>query len=249
VATPLNSSVLKAFEILSLVQKSQPEISTAIVTRQLGVNTATAHRFLMTLEAAGALRATKRGYYALGPKVDELGQVSEDTGAIGLLLHGELEAVSAALHESVMVCKLARNGPTCVAVASSSRAISVNITVGTVLPFLTSAQGKLWLADMEDTVRQSYLDTAAIAGTMPSAPDRDSLDADLARIRAAGYATNLGSNEPDIGAVSVPIRNARGTMVLSLSAFGLLRRFEPGFVDRARATLDASARIMGKLMS
>ena len=61
---------------------------------QLGLNNATAHRFLMTLEAAGALRATKRGYFALGPKIDELGQVSEETGAIGILLQPELEAVS-----------------------------------------------------------------------------------------------------------------------------------------------------------
>jgi len=55
---------------------------------------------------------------------------------------------SRALNESVMASNLARNGPTCVAVTNAKRAISVNITIGTALPFHTSARGKLWLAEM-----------------------------------------------------------------------------------------------------
>ena len=61
VSTPLNASVLKAFSILRLVSPQQPEITTAIVAEALDTNTATAHRFLMTLVAAGALSSSSAG--------------------------------------------------------------------------------------------------------------------------------------------------------------------------------------------
>ncbi len=247
-ATPLNNSVLKAFEILSLLQKNRPEISAAIVAKRLGLNNATAHRFLLTLEAAGALRGTKRGYFALGPRIDELGQVSEETGAIGLLLQPELEALSASLNESVMVSKLARSGPTCVAVSNSTRAISVNITVGTVLPFQSSAQGKLWLAEMDASTRDHYIANAAIAGKSLSTEERAKLEAELPKIAQDELATNLGENEPDIAAVCVPIRKRNGEMILTLSVFGLLRRFDKKFVAEAEAKLrSASSEIAAQL--
>lgn len=248
-ATPLNNSVLKAFEILSLVSRSHPEISSTAVVKQLGLNNATAHRFLMTLEAAGALRATKRGYFALGPKIDELGQVSEDTGAIGILLQPELETVSRALNESVMASKLSKTGPTCVAVANSTRAISVNITVGTVLPLLASAQGKLWLSEMTPEARQPYLDNAAITGGPIDTAGQHRLQEELEAIARQGVATNLGENEPDIAAISVPVRRADGTMVLSLSAFGLLRRFDKQFQETAKIELEGAAKRIGTLLS
>ena len=248
-ATPLNNSVLKAFEILSLINVAHPEISSAILVERLGLNNATAHRFLMTLEAAGALRATKRGYFALGPKIDELGQVSEETGAIGILLQPELEAVSRALNESVLASKLAKNGPTCVAVAKAMRAISVNIRVGTVLPFHTSAQGKLWLAEMSKDRRKPYLENAAIAGSPFKEAELERLHTELGHVAKLGFATNLGENEPDIAAVSVPVRKTDGTIALSLSAFGLLGRFDKRFIETAKIKLGTAAERVGKLLS
>ena len=247
-ATSLNNSVLRAFEILALLSKARPEISAAFVSQQLQLNSATAHRFLLTLEAAGALRTTKRGYFALGPKIDELGQVSEDTGAIGIVLQPELEGLSADLHESVMVSKLARRGPTCVAVVNSSRAISVNITVGTVLPFHASAQGKLWLAAMDADSRAAYLGNARIAGNELSPAQLRSLSAELDLVAKRGFATNLGDNEPDIAAVAVPVRNSTGKMTLSLSTFGLLGRFDQSFIDQAQHKLRLSAAKIAELL-
>ncbi|MEM9604335.1 MAG: IclR family transcriptional regulator [Pseudomonadota bacterium] len=243
--TPLNSSLVKGFEILSLYTRSRPELCAADLVAQLGLNKATAHRFLVTLEAVGAVRSTKRGYFALGPKIDELGQTSADTGAIAVLAQPELRALADTLNESVMLCRLGKGGPTCVAVANSTQAISVNITVGTVLPVHASAQGKLWLAEMDPRTRAARLDAAGVLAA-PGAPlDRERLEAELDSVRQQGYATNLGENETDIAAVSVAVRWPDGRMAYSLSVFGLLRRFDTAFRARAKAALDTAAQRIG----
>lgn len=246
--TPLNNSVLKAFEILSLLDRTRPEISSAMVAEALGLNNATAHRFLLTLESTGALRSTKRGYFALGPKIDELGLTSQETGAIGLLIQPELNALSAALGESVMVCRLSRIGPRCVAVANSSQAISVNITVGTVLPFYTSAQGKLWLSEMDQNARQSLTMNAAKAGIVPTPKAQAHLEEQLGQIARVGHATNLGETEADIAAYAVPIRDHTDRMTLSLSVFGLLRRFDDAFLEMAGPKIAAASKRISRLL-
>lgn len=232
-----------------MFSKSRPEISSTDVVETLGMNQATAHRFLLTLEKTGAIRSTKRGYYALGEKIVELGQVYEESGAMTILIRPVLEALSRTLRESVMACRLSRTGPICVAVANSSQPISVNISVGTVLPFHTTAQGKLWLAEMEEAKKAKVLEHSIVAAnTGKSYTDvktTQTLSKELAQIRSDGFATNMGDNEPDIAAVSVPVRRSSGQMVLSLSAFGLLRRFDNDLIENAKTELRAAALRIG----
>jgi DNA-binding IclR family transcriptional regulator len=229
-STPLNASVLKAFSILRLITPARPEISAATVAAELGENSATAHRFLMTLEEAGALVSYRRGYFALGPLIEALGGVAEANNQIAARIRPILAELAHKINESVMVCRLGRDGPTCIAVASSQRSISVNINVGTVLPITRSAQGKIFLAAMAPEAR---------AGWLP--PGQTVEEFDLPRIRAEGYARNRGDNEPDIGALSVPLHNKNGEVVLTLSTFGMLRRFDDEMVKTALPALFAAA--------
>jgi len=232
-STPLNNSLLKGFEILSLFTLHQREISAATVVEKLGMNTATAHRFLMTLERVGAVRGTKRGYFALGSKIEELAWIAEETDSLQQVLQPVIDALSAELNESVMVCRLARHGPICVAVANSSRAISVNISIGTLLPLHATAQGKLWLAEMTFAERKAKLSALPLPGSHVPLLDHAALDAKLEEVKAQGYALNLGENEPDIAAVSVPVKNDAGKTVLTLSVFGMLSRFDEAFQQKA----------------
>lgn len=241
-STPLNSSLLKGFEILGLFSESEPEITTAIVVERLGTNTATAHRLLITLEKSGAVSRTRRGHYTLGPRIEELGRLAEGANPRSYILKPRIEALTQELNESVMACRLSNLGPVCVSVARSRQPISVNISLGTILPLHLTAQGKLWLAEMTPSEREQRLRSLPLLGSTP--PDMQSLNTELEKIRRDGVALNLGDNEPDIAAVSVPVRDKTGRMRLSLSVFGLLSRFDEDFVSRCRpALLSAAARI------
>ncbi len=246
--TPVNNSVLKGFRILSLFSNDQREISTRTVVDRLGMSSATAHRFLISLERAGALRATGRGRFALGSKIAELGSIAGEYGSLSIIVQPEIDRLSADLNESVMACRLTRYGPACIAVANSSRPISVNVSVGTLLPLHSTAQGKIWLSEMSRAERRSHLALTAIAGTPATSIDLESLADALKSVRRQGFSLNLGENEPDIAALAVPVRDGDGTIRLTISVFGMLSRFSGDFLDRARPRMiDASHRIGKKL--
>lgn len=242
-STPLNASVLKSFEILGLFSEDGPEISAATVVERLGMNTATAHRFLMTLERAGAISATSRGHYTLGPRLEEMGRLAESANPWRRLLQPRLDALSRLLDESVMACRFSSQGPVCVSVAGSQRAISVTIKLGTVLPAEISAQGKLWLARMSRPERERRV--AEMIGDRVM-PDMTRFHEELDGVLAEGVATNLGVTEPDIGAVAVPVLTPAGVMRLSFSVFGLLSRFDAARVARCRAALARAADEVGQ---
>ncbi len=77
-AQQLNNSVARAFDILRLLGRGRPRLSVADVTRELGLNAITAHRFLKTLEAEGALVQDRKGSYRLGYALVDLGDRARD---------------------------------------------------------------------------------------------------------------------------------------------------------------------------
>lgn len=230
-STPLNGSVLKAFSILRLITPERPEISAATVVSEMGTNNATAHRFLLTLEEAGAVVSYRRGFFRLGGGLEELGRLAEATNPLASKIQPLISDLARELHESVMVCRLGRTGPVCIAVAASDQPITVNISVGTVLQMAVTAQGKLWLAHMDERERSDWLG------------DGQAVDeAELAAILEQGFSRNKGDNEPDIAALSVPIMGADGKVFLTLSTFGMLSRFSEDAVERALPLLLRAAR-------
>lgn len=240
--TPLNNSVLKAFEILELITPERQEITANVIAAELGMNTATAHRFLTTLNSIGALTSYRRGFYSLGPLIDDLGQMHQETNTLSTVVKPVIERASRDLYESVMVSKLTRGGPVCIAVSPSSRPINMNIMVGTVLPLHSTGQGKLWLAGMPKKERDARLAVYPLAAlTAKTIQDRETLEAELIRISEQGFATNIGENEPDLGAVSVPVLNEDNEIFLTISTFGALSRFDQDFIGRAVRRLRSSA--------
>lgn len=222
-STPLNASVLKAFGILELFTPERVELSAGDVARGAGISTATAHRFLLTLEQAGALTSTRRGQFRLGAKLRDLGRLAEASDPLAERAQPVITALARTLGESVMVCRLGRGGPQCIAVARADRPISVDIEVGTTLDMVSSAQGKLFLAHMAAPDRARWTGDADIPGA----------DA----IRASGIAQNRGEVEADIAAIAMPLFDVTGAVQATMSIFGLLSRFDTDFVTRATTAL------------
>lgn len=234
-ATALNLSVMKAFDALDLLDATRPQLTADIVATELRLTKATAHRFLTTLEIAGVLTAVRRGVYAPGPRLSRLGRMAEDLAPLPPSLQAVLDSARQDLGESVMACRYTPRGPLCVAVSQSQRPISVQIRTGTTLPMMATAQGRLFLAAM------SARDRAQWAEAQGESPDNlSALEPVLDSLAVEGVALNRGDNEPDIAAVSVPIKAGART-VMTLSAFGTLGRFDAAFVTRATATLKAAA--------
>lgn len=239
-ATPLNGSLIKAFEILDLFSEQHPQVTAAEVAQALEMSSSSAHRFLVTLEEVGALVQVRRGAYSLGHHIEHLGRIAERTNPLARLVQPIIAQISSRLNESVMAGQLTREGVVCLATAIAPRPISVNIQVGRMLDLHVSAQGKLWLAHMGPEERDARISDLIRTGKLTE-DDAQALRGEIDRARQEGFACNRGESEPDIGAVAVPVFDEAGGLRLTLSAFGMASRFSADHEARIAASLAEAA--------
>ncbi|PKR55571.1 IclR family transcriptional regulator [Thalassospira marina] len=235
----LNGSVLKAFRILELFAAGRSEMTAGEVARELKINLITAHRFLHTLEQAGALRMTARGVFKLGYIFADLGERVSREGGPAPALQPVLDDLARKTHEACMATRFDHDKAVCIAKALPERALYVDIRIGSQLDAYCTAHGKLWLAFMEDEKRQAYLDAARLSSlTATTITGKSALMQELARIREDGFALNDGERESDIFAIAVPVFNRNGTMVSALSTFGsnkaIVTQRRSGLLDQLR---------------
>ncbi|OSQ35776.1 IclR family transcriptional regulator [Thalassospira mesophila] len=232
--TQLNGSVLKAFRILELFAAGRSEMSAGEVAKELKINLITAHRFLHTLEQAGALRVTARGVFRLGYMFADLGERVLRDGGPALALQPVLDDLARATGEACMATRFENDMAVCIAKALPGRSLYVDIRIGTKLDAFCTAHGKLWLAFMEDEKRDTYLATAHLSAlTATTITGKSALKQELQRIREDGFALNDGERESDIYAIAVPVTNRTDRMVSALSTFGTAREI----VHQRRARL------------
>ena len=118
-ATPKNNSVLRAFAILRAFDEHAPEMTANEVAVKTGLNGATAHRFLLTLEDIGAVVRTPQGRFQLGMALADLGgrvsqyKVIADAAAdhVATLVQELRETVHVAVLDGTWVVDVAMGSP------------------------------------------------------------------------------------------------------------------------------------------
>ena len=126
-------------------------------------------------------------------------------------------------------------GPTLIWWIEARKPLDVDLRCGMVLPLLGSATGKVFAAFSPPGRTASYLDAEiAAAAEIPGAAfgSRDAVDAHLARVRTSRLGTIQEAiirdvNERGVNAVSAPVFDADGNIVLALTMMGE----SPGFND------------------
>lgn len=248
-ATQLNNSVGKAFSILKLIGEGLPEISAADLTRELGMNGITAHRFLKTLEKAGALVQVTKGTYRLGYTLVDLGDRALNDNSLGRVLQPCLNRLTAEFKEASMATAFQADMVVCIARAVSNRSLSVDIRVGTRLEAYCTAHGKTWLAHLPMDERDRYFAAARFERfTDATLLDRADLERQFETIRTQGFALNDGEREEGIRAVAVPVLTDTGRMVAGLSLFGPSTRLTDAVVEEAVAQLKIEAAAARQLL-
>lgn len=236
----INGSVIKAFQILSLLNADRRELSAAVLAEKFGFNAVTSHRFLRTLEAAGALVHLGKGSYGLGYLLADLGQQSADEANLSNVIQPALELLTKRIGEGSMATVFDGEMAVCIAKAVPDRPLFVDIKKGSRLEAYRTAHGKMWLAHMPAHNLERYLDTVQdgkfIADTSRT---REDFLAELDEVRREGVSYNRGERESDIHGIAVPVLSRTGKMVCGLSVFGSASRFpDPvlrGFIEPLEA--------------
>lgn len=224
-------------------------LTAAQLADELGEPVSTVYRLLRNLEAVDWVeKAETRGAYRLGVGVARLGRDVEDSLDIRALAQERMRYLRDQCQESVHLCVPREHRAVCLDRLNGSQLQSTELQVGGSTPMHRGAAGQVLLAWQSDELRSGYFDAlerGSHGEIFPS--DRASLEARLAEIRRAGYASSRGEITPGVLVVASPVRNHRGSVIASLSVSALEVRVakESDLIDMVVAQAQALSHDLG----
>ena len=197
--------------------------TTAALARACGLPVATAARLLATLSDEGFVERTPDGAgWTLGIPLVRLARAADPDRALVAAARPVLEDLADAAGESAALA-VARAGPAMdvIAQADGPGLLGVSDWVGREFPLHASAPGKLVLTELDDDALGAW-----VARVRPERFTRRTitsvrgLRAELAAIRAQGYAELDGELEPELASLAVTVRGASGAAVAFIGVSG-----------------------------
>jgi len=245
------ASVDNALRLLALF-RDRPRLRVTEVSELLGVAHSTAHRLLAMLAYHGFVQqdADSKAYLA-GPSLVEIGLAAVRRIDLRSLVRPLLDDLAAAFDETVHLVVL--DGPSVryLDASESTRALRVAARTGSVLPASCTASGKAMLACLPAAdLRVLFPPGRALPLlTRRSVATTAELDAELAAIRARGYAVNAEESEDGVASVAVALAVPPGLpgalRCAALAVSGPVARLTDEVVAHIAARLQAdSARIV-----
>ncbi|RZL91930.1 MAG: flavin reductase [Variovorax sp.] len=183
----------------------------------------------------------------MGPLPPERGANIARLKAVRLATRA-LAELSDELDETLGLGVWGNHGPTIVRWEEATTPVSDNLRIGLVLPVITSATGLAFAAWLPREMTASLVDAELRhEATGNFFPDADRLAQRLAQIRGKGVARLVGTDDfaelygTSISAVSVPVFDGTGAMVLALTAIGASGRLDTSDGGRLVTRLKESA--------
>ena len=222
------------------------------LARDGGMDASKAHRYLVSFGKLGLVSQDPRtGAYDLGPMAAQLGLAAlqrldplrEATRAAETLVARIGHTVAIAAHGPL--------GPTVVRIEESIHALHVNMRTGTVMSLLNTATGLVFAAFLPSGVvaRMLEQETVRLYGDDPVARPSPTVLAKLFDdIRRRGLARAVGRPIPGINAVSAPVCDFDGRIVLAITALGPAGTFDANWDgDIAGAMRDCATGLSRRL--
>ena len=207
-------SVKKAFEILKLVSTSKDGVGISEIARGLGMAKSTVHGMTSALEEMGVVLrdpATKR--YTLGFTLFELGKKAYSQIDLKDLARPVAEELMERSHASVFVGVLNWDHVTVLDVVEPRTELKITAPIGTTLPLLAGAVGKVFLSKLdEEEVKRIIKTKGLIRFTENSITSTDRYLQEIRTARENGFATDDEEYILGVRAVAAPMKKAAPLM-------------------------------------
>lgn len=207
-----------ALEVLELVARHHP-VGVSEVARLAGLPKSTAQRALLGLGAAGWIDrdATTEGWRP-ATRALLLAVALEGGGhTVRRVAAPVMQRLNEETEETIHL--VVPDGPDVVLVERlpSPRAVTVQIPNGTRLPQHWCATGKAMLASLPPDQVRALVELARRPPARSERLDRAALEAELAQVRARGWAENRGEWSAEVRAVAAAIVDRGGRPVAAMS--------------------------------
>ena len=207
----------KGLLVIETFTAARPRQSIAEVSAASGLDRATARRCLLTLAHFGYADYDGK-YFTLTPRIMRLGTACLATMPLPQLVQPQLDALAELLGESASVSILDGADIVYVARAAQRKVMSIALMPGSRLPAFCASMGRVMLAALPEPQARAQLSAAPlVARTRHTLTEPDAILAELARVRAEGYALIDQEVELGLRSIAVPLYNARGIVVAALN--------------------------------
>ena len=207
----------KGLTVIEAFGEAKPRLTITDVSKETGLDRATARRCLLTLAELG-YAAYDGKFFELTPKILRLGHAYLSATPLPRLVQSYLDQLSEKVGQSASASVLDGTEIVYVARAAQKRVMSINLTAGSRLPAYCASMGRVLLAALPEAEARAIVETSDRKANTPyTRTEPEALMAEFARVRRDGFA--LIDQELEIGlrSIAVPLENARGRVVAALN--------------------------------
>jgi IclR family pca regulon transcriptional regulator len=210
-------SFARGLEVIQSFYNEPGGITAARISKKTGLSRAAVRRFLITLEALGYAEDAM-GVYHLRPSVLRIGCSYLTSTTLPSLAQPILEQVSELVHESTSLSALDEDNIIYLARHTSSRVLSVGLSVGSRLPAYCTSMGRVLLADLPKDKLAKYVARVRMKKwTRKTVTTKTGLTQVLNQVATDRYALVDGELEPGLRSIAVPIRTSQGRTVAAMN--------------------------------
>lgn len=233
--------------LLDVLSRCPGAVSLKQLARESGLHPSTAHRILGAMTASGFVEKGDAGFYRLGIRLLELGNIVKSRISIRELAMPPMQRLHDATGESVNLGIRQEDEIVYVERTSSGRsAARIVHIVGARAPLHTTATGKLFLAeDSLQKVREYARRTGLPAATSNSIVNLPLLERELDRVRRHGVAFDMDEVESGVRCIAAGIRDDSGVLVAGLSLSTPAERFDADRAAQVRQTAEEISAALG----
>jgi DNA-binding IclR family transcriptional regulator len=225
---------IQSVEIGLLVAMKLAESPGALQLKELaarcGLSASKTHRYLVSLVRAGLVQQVD-GRYDLGRTALALGLASLARIDVVRLASPALASVRNQTGETTFLAIWGHNGPTIVRWEEGSQPVTVNVRVGSIMPLLTSATGRLFATFLPpDQIKAMLRNEIQSLRKRESASGARRILNEFRRLQAKIRSTRLspadGTQLASISALSAPIFDVDGRIVAAITSLGTRGDFD-----------------------
>jgi DNA-binding IclR family transcriptional regulator len=196
----------RTLDVLEALASRGGRHSLGDLTRALGIPKSSLHGILRTMVHRGWVEADETGTrFRLGLRAIQIGASYVDTDEAIARFSGALDRLSAEFGETVHLGRLSGPDVTYLAKRESVHPLRLYSAIGRRLPAHATALGKVLLAQRGDATVDDLLSWPLLSLTPNTVTDREDLLAELASIRALGWAADRQENTVGISCFAVPL--------------------------------------------
>jgi DNA-binding IclR family transcriptional regulator len=245
-------SIEIGFRILDVLRTAGRPMPLRLIAEGAGLAAANVHYYLVSFQAVGVIRQeADTGYYGLGPYALKLGMAALEQFDVFTAARPVMADLAATVGYTVFLGVWGNRGPTIVyrIEGGSSRPI-LELRVGSVLPLLSSALGRNFLAHLPRSVTEELLKHELKISQTDQATSRHSdllksvtdIEQMITMVKQNGLSQCRNALLPHFTSLSAPIFDHLGEMIAAITIMGPMGILDDDLQGGAAQTLKEQAR-------